>query len=385
MGNYCVQNLSFSDTNTAGLKILKELYNQTTSNITINPVSIYLTFGVLSEGLQGHTLKECSNLFKFEDSKIINSDKLRLLNEYNDLKDGQMSHWSNLIWLDKKIELHKVHQILLANKYKFSYERVDFGKDDGIEAARRLNGLVRAKRFNKRIIESAQISEKTKLVACSVCKFKLYWAERFNMSQSFIAMFHLSSTESINVTYMKGLKMVSCLEDDDSQMLYCSIPLSEKGLVMIYAVPLRHNFDPVLRLKMGKVISVMNRCPYRMKITVPKFRISNRVEMKEIFEECGCASVFHRWGGKDFKRMTDQKVYLDNYFLCSQFEVDEEGDEILNKNLHTNLLNGQRLEADFDRVVQVNKPFAFFVGDSVNEIILQAGVVRQPDVSEVRM
>lgn len=360
MGNImttCVEITNFQDINKAGFEILKNIFQNDEMNMIMNPICLFLSFSCLAEALEEECYTELQNLFKFGQNDVVNFDKLQKLLHYLEIENSRSL---NFFVFEKKLKIKSAFKKILKAKYEMNCEELDL-EDDLKQDYRKLEGFTKAKGFNFKLKNQFR-----NFFILNYSRVKLRWKEGFNEHKNYKGKFICDPEYTTNCLFMKGGK--NCGVVEDFNQMYISIPLSKEGQVFVISLSEdSKDLYPLLNLKLEKVFESTTKPLKKVKICMPKFNSFSTFRVKSAMENLGVKKIFQKNSSKETKFLTNDSIQLEELEQYAELIVDEEGDI------------GENIKENCKMKIMINRPFAFFIVDYVNELILYSGVMRYPD------
>jgi serine protease inhibitor len=117
MGN-CFQLENFGDINTAGFNLFKTQYGLLNDNLSMNPVSIFLSLSMLCEGLSGDCKKDLMKFLHLEDEyNLLHPTKISELKEYITNSCLADYNFYNNIWIEQNCRVNQAFSNIVKSKH----------------------------------------------------------------------------------------------------------------------------------------------------------------------------------------------------------------------------------------------------------------------------
>ncbi|MBO4819237.1 MAG: serpin family protein [Firmicutes bacterium] len=345
-------------------------------NIVCSPLNIYIAAAMLAEVSDGNTRTQVLDALHAGSMDELRS-RIKALWDVNYLNTPTVkSILANSMWLRNDMEYNEDTLGKLADIYYASSFSGKMGSEEMNEALRKwtdeaTGGLL------KDYVKDMSLNEMTVLALVSTLYYKAAWTDNFSADRTYAEVFH--GTE--------GDKEVPMMHKDGTMSVYdcdnfiaLGLGLNDSG-TMFFFLP-KDGIDPASLAADAQAMSLV-REPGSVEsiypivhLTVPKFEVSSKTDLCEVFKVLGMTDAFDRYSA-DFSNLTDaiDEIWLDSAEHAAMVKIDEEG---VTGAAYTELaFAGSGLpqnEIDF----KVDRPF-YFVVSSRDGALLFSGVVRNVD------
>ncbi len=292
-------------------------------------------------------------------------------------EDFQLSI-ANSLWGQKDFSFLPAYLDLLAQNYGAGLRLVDFA--GAAEASRQaINDWVsqQTKEKIKDLFPRETIDSSTRLALANAIYFKASWMYPFTEGNTKEGIFHLQDGSEVSVPMMtNGLTSPSVVTRYERGENYQAVglPYIDGKTMMVIVLPDEGKFDQVESgmdeaaleaLLQGLDIS-------GMELTVPKFKIESSFDLKETLQKMGMTDAF---ASADFSGMDGrQDLFISAVMHKAFVSVDEKGTEAAAATgvaMATSAMENPP-------VIQVDRPFLFYIYEMSRGTILFAGRVMNP-------
>jgi serpin B len=334
--------------NTAfALELYAEQAKRNSDNLFFSPYSLSTALAMTYAGASGNTATQMSQVLHFpEVSAELNTAFHHLQNGVNDAaRKGNNLELSiaNALWGQEGYPFLSEFTDSLKNYYQAPLQSVNF-KADYKNIRQQINNWVE-KQTNSKIkdlIKPDMLDHLTRLVLVNAIYFKGNWASPFDQKQTTDAPFWIAYSQQMSVPMMTQKGLFGYMENPNLQALELSYAsksqnsdsielssYSENDLSMIILLPRQRdglaNLETMLTDKnLGQWLD--NLRWNKVKISIPKFKISAEFELSKTLEKMGMTDAF---GDKaDFSGMDNSKELRLSKVVHKAFvDVNEEGTE----------------------------------------------------------
>jgi len=382
--------------NTAfALELYAELAKSQSDNLFFSPYSLSTALAMTYAGASGNTAAQMSQVLHFpEVSAELHSAFHHLQNDINDApKKGENLELriANALWGQEGHPFRSKFMDSLKNYYQAPLRSANF-REDYQNIRQQINNWVEEQTNSKikDLIKPGLIDHLTRLVLVNAIYFKGNWASPFNKNRTKDAPFWISSGQQMSVPMMAQKGLFGYMENRNLQALelgYASksqnsdsfefSPYNENALSMIILLPrqregLAHLETMLTDKNLDQWLDVLRW--QKVKISLPKFKISAGFELSKTLEKMGMPDAF---GEKaDFSGMDNSKeLYLSKVVHKAFVDVNEEGTEAA---AATGVMIGTRGLPPPTPEFVADHPFIFLIRHNSSGSILFMGRVTNP-------
>ncbi len=372
--------------NTAFALDLFQKLKKTDENLFFSPYSISLALAMTYAGAEGNTQKEMQKTLHFpaEIKDICEGFRQieQFLNTNHSSGHQTVLKNANSLWLQQGAALLPAYQQIIDHCFQGHFKTVNFLKH--IERAENeINQWVADQTADKilNIIQSNDLDPDTRLVLVSAIYLKAQWKTLFSENETHEAPFYQSPKNSYPIQmmslvdwfrYYKGasfavLELPYAAESKDDPKLSMVILLPDQAAAI---GELEAQLTPE---HMHEWISKLQ--PRRMHVNLPKFKLRERLNLKEILESMGMANPFST--SADFSGMNgDKTLRIGAVNHQSYLSVDENGTEAAAATALS-----MSLKAVFDSeeptLFKADHPFLLLIMEKETQTILFIGKINK--------
>lgn len=363
-----------------------ELYRQLKGrrgNLFFSPYSISTLFAALASGAKENTLLEMQKVLHFSPTLAPFVGEMSQVLKGSEGKNAVQLIMANAIWLQEGASLLPTYQSPLSKNYPVNVERVNF-EAGPIEVVGVINQWVAKQTKGKinQILMASDISAQTRLVLTSAAYLRGPWAYLFDLKQTKKAPFYVSKAHSLQVEMMNRTGLYPLLVQDHFSMVQMPyFVASPKGphLAMFVLLPeASDGLETIERmLTLENWSGWVNKMQMRsVALSLPKFRVDNRVDLNQALIELGMIEAFSPKA--NFSGMTNHKdIFLGKAIHKTFIRVDERGTETAAVMREpTNAISVKEGEEPYS--FTVNRAFIFLIADTATNSILFIGRIIRP-------
>lgn len=199
----------------------------------------------------------------------------------------------------------------------------------------------------------------------------------FNISPDAYDLFNESvQFKPSKVEMMGNLRPLNYIKADDGEFELFELPyegdLSMFIVLPNYTIKMQYVLSKLNSTYLNSLIDRMDR--EKLRVMLPKFRIEQKLELKNSLRKLGLVDLFNEdanFGPMFANRTEAGNLYVNQAIHNAFINVDEKGTVALSStSLKSLVVSGFK-----EIVVQVNRPFIFFIKDPIRDVILFAGTL----------
>lgn len=381
----CSQNSIVESNNSFTFDVMRNINKDDISkdgtNMFVSPFSIYDALAMAYDGAAKKTAKEMRSVMKFKKDQTESHDEfVKLLNEYK--KDNSVFTITNAAVAQKNYNFLDSYMKCLKD-FDATISQADFSKpEERADAVKKINDWV-SKNTNKKItdlLSNNDIDELTRLILLNAIYFNANWATEFKGEKTRQMTFYGKNSVEYVTDFMNGTQNVALSQSDDAQMMKIDY---EKEKASMFIIMPKENVDIdkyISELDEQKFASLEKSMQtFKADVSMPKFKIESRFEMKKVLMEMGIKAAFTK--SADFSKMNGKSnLLIDEVIHKSFIEVSEKGTEAAAATAVV-VREKSMVMKDNPKVV-INRPFVFVIRENKNNAILFIGKYVKPEKSK---
>ena len=381
----CSQNSIVESNNSFTFDVMRNINKDDISkdgtNMFVSPFSIYDALAMAYDGAAKKTAKEMRSVMKFKKDQTESHDEfVKLLNEYK--KDNSVFTITNAAVAQKNYNFLDSYMKCLKD-FDATISQADFSKpEERADAVKKINDWV-SKNTNKKItdlLSNNDIDELTRLILLNAIYFNANWSTEFKGEKTRQMTFYGKNSVEYVTDFMNGTQNVALSQSDDAQMMKIDY---EKEKASMFIIMPKENVDIdkyISELDEQKFASLEKSMQtFKADVSMPKFKIESRFEMKKVLMEMGIKAAFTK--SADFSKMNGKSnLLIDEVIHKSFIEVSEKGTEAAAATAVV-VREKSMVRKDNPKVV-INRPFVFVIRENKNNAILFIGKYVKPEKSK---
>ncbi len=352
-------------------------------NLILSPFSISLALAMTYAGARDETAAQMERVLRFPGPErthpAFNALDLALT-QLNPSPDQDQQPFqlrlANAVWAEKTHPFRQEFLDLLARYYGAGIRLADF-INHGEAARQEINRWVEQQTEDKikDLIQPGALDPYTRMVLVNAIYFKADWLTPFEPSNTHDAPFYLLDGSEIRVKMMSQAFYVPYAAGDGWQAV--ELPYAVQTTSMLIVVPDAGRFTEIeSALDEAGLEAILNSMQsVSIELGLPKFQFTSQFSLPSSLAALGMTDAFDPTLA-DFSGMTGERdLHISDAIHQAFIAVDEKGTEAAATTAVVIQITSAHL---FDIMFTIDRPFLFFIRDTVNGQILFMGRVLSP-------
>jgi len=367
-----------------GFNLLQKLSEANDENVFISPFSISSAFGMLFLGTKEKTNEEFRQVLGYDLSSLDDTqvrqefkNTLEKVTEQRETKKYELDV-ANSVITQEKFNVLESYKTDVQKYFNASIYAADFAKH-GAEAMQFVNDWVKQQTHGKiDKLLNKPLDPSVIMVLLNAIYFKGTWKIKFNQSLTKEEIFFGYQDNSFRVPLMHVAEKFKFAHLDglDSQLL--ELPYADNDISMYILLP--NQRDGLKQVRKSFNANNLDEAIGRMyetkvEVAIPKFKFSTQYSLVPQLQSLGMQRVFG--SQSDLSGIDGHKdLYVSDVIHKAIIEVNEEGSEAAAVTAIV-ITRGGPLVPPMIPVFRADHPFAFFIRDNRNGMILFEGHVNK--------
>lgn len=350
-------------------------------NTVISPYSANMALSMLLRGAEDKTYDQIANALLV--AGINELDHMReqalLLRHLINREDVTLSS-ANSIWHSTSFDAADDYIEQVNEYYGAEITAVDFTDS---KTPIRINNWVSEQTRGKidRIVPD-ELSPDTFMYLINALYLQAEWTDPFNSEYTSEQPFHLPSGETVQVPMMKQEEMFSAYDGEAVQAV--QLGLGDRArFSMTLILPRENKTWPEVRKELEASEWRDSFTKYMVNLTLPKFKIEQRLMLNESFRKLGMEAMFDktqanlgRMAGWDLS--LGPNLFVDQALQKTYLEIDEQGLEAAAVTSIVVVTLSGLVEPPESMTLVFDRPFYFLIEDLESGAVLFIGAVNDP-------
>lgn len=357
-------------------------------NIIFSPLSVALALGMVELGARGATLEEIRQAVGF--SHLLPGTEFSLLQNLTaallDHDARYVIRFANNLYLQEGVTFNPEFLHLMRKYFRADVETVDFNQSTAV--AEQINHWVENHTESKirELLSPDDFSSLTRLTLVNAVYFRGSWKNQFRPENTRTFSFSRDDGTEVQtlMMYQQGDFYYGEFSDGSQEAggVYQVLEMPYEGddMSMMIILPRQEvplaSLEPIIKAPLLEEWA-NNVKRQKVEVYLPKFKVEQRIDLKEILQEMGIKNIFTN--SADLSGMTDGKdLYLGKAVQKAYLEVSEEGAEGA---AGSGMIALTRTLVLYPQVM-ADHPFFFVIRNQRTGSIIFMGRVMTPEVIE---
>ena len=346
-------------------------------NAIVSPLSASFALGMLANGLDADMQSKLAKYLGVDDIHGLNELSKTLIDGLPGVDGRSEIKISNAVWSSDKFNLNEDFSDVMRGVYNSSLQYIDFS--DAEKARTNINNWISSATKNKINDFFPVLSPATCFVLANAFYFESQWADEYfeksdTKKEAFYGLNVSASEEEKDDMVSKVDMMHSSVIDvpyfKDEDFEFVSIPFGNKSFSFNILLPDSDlDFDEALeKLNKERYSDIVSKAyTKRIFIDMPKLDIDSKIDICQLLNSVGIdldAAMIEMFDDRSYDGITIMARQSSN------FTLDEEGVKIVSATVDDGALG-----APMYYVMEVNRPYLFFITEKTTNACLLAGRV----------
>lgn len=347
-------------------------------NVFISPFSISAALSMTLNGAAGDTQTEIKEVLGIDDltEDEINEAYKELVTLLLDMDNRVDLRIANSNWYKNLLTINPSFQDILKEYYDAEVNGVDFTDPD---VKNEINGWIEDKTNGKIKNMIDKIPSNVLMYLINAIYFKADWKYEFDKSKTEEKPFYLDNGKTVDteMMYAKSIKLRYRTHNDYA---FVELPYGNGQFNMTVLLPLQDKgINEVLEEFSVEDLNAAleDTSSYTAGVYLPKFKINYKQKLNDILIDMGMGKAFS--DDADFSNLFQEGVSakISSVLHQSFLEVNEVGTEAAAATVVTIIETS--INPSQPPVININRPFAFFIRERHSNAILFAGKYMDPN------
>lgn len=356
--------------------IFKPLIGETkgSENLMISPFSITSALSMVLNGAAGETFDAVRHTLRYDDRTIeeVNETYLRLMKEMVPVDPRVVMEIANSVWVEKRLTVKQPYIDALKTWYQAEARNIDVTDPGAVDI---VNNWIEDKTHDKIQDMLDYLSPDLAMLLINAIYFNGKWRYQFDAEETQNRPFYITPGESVQVPMMYQEENFAVTGTENATLV--ELPYGQGNYSMVVmlpdeGVPLT---EAAATLNSEDWAEWMHQLSYgttEVQLSLPKFEYEYKRELKDDLVALGMGIAFS--GAADFSNITDQGIFISRVIHQTYIKTDEEGTEAA----AATVVEFEFTSMPSTKVVNVNRPFLYFIRETTTGTIVFMGQVVDP-------
>jgi serpin B len=356
--------------------IFKPVIGETkgSENLMISPFSITSALSMVLNGAAGETFDAVRHTLRYDGRTIeeVNETYLRLMKEMIPVDPRVVMEIANSVWVEKRLTVKQPYIDALKTWYLAEARNIDVTDPGAVDM---VNNWIEEKTHDKIQDMLDYLSPDLAMLLINAIYFNGKWRYQFDAEDTQNRPFYITPGESVQVPMMYQEENFAVTLTGNATLV--ELPYGQGNYSMVVMLPDEgvSLTEAAATLNSEDWAEWMHQLSYgttEVQLSLPKFEYEYKRELKDDLVALGMGIAFS--GAADFSNITDQGIFISRVIHQTYIKTDEEGTEAA----AATVVEFEFTSMPSTKVVNVNRPFLYFIRETTTGTIVFMGQVVDP-------
>lgn len=356
--------------------IIKPIIGETkgSENLMISPFSITSALSMVLNGAAGETFDAVRHTLRYDGKTIeeVNETYLRLMKDMIPVDPRVVMEIANSVWVEKRLVVKEPYIDALKRWYLAEARNIDVTDPNAVEI---INGWIEEKTHDRIQDMLDYLSPDLAMLLINAIYFDGKWRYQFDAGDTQNRPFYITPGESVQVPMMYQEENFAVALTGNATLV--ELPYGQGNYSMVVMLPDEgvSLTEAAATLNSEDWAEWMHQLSYgttEVHLSLPKFEYEYKRELKDDLVALGMGIAFSE--DADFSNITDQGIMISRVIHQTYIKTDEEGTEAA----AATVVEFEFTSVPSTTVVNVNRPFLYFIRETTTGTIVFMGQVVDP-------
>ncbi len=357
--------------------IFKPVVNETkgSENIMISPFSITSALSMVLNGAAGETYDAVRHTLRYDGKTIeeVNETYLRLMKEMVPVDPRVVMEIANSVWVEKRLVVKEPYINALKTWYLAEARNIDVTDPNAVDI---VNSWIEEKTHDRIQDMLDYLSPDLAMLLINAIYFDGKWRYRFDAEDTQNRPFYITPGESVQVPMMYQEENFAVAGTANATLV--ELPYGQGNYSMVVMLPDEGVSLPEVAATLSSEDweEWMHQLSYgssEVQLSLPKFEYEYKRSLNDDLVRLGMGVAFDP-DNADFSNITDQDIFISRVLHQTFIKTDEEGTEAA----AATVVEFEFTSIPSATVVNVNRPFLYFIRETTTGTIVFMGQVVDP-------
>jgi serine protease inhibitor len=356
--------------------IFKPIVGETkgSENMMISPFSISSALSMVLNGAAGETFEAVRHTLRYDDKTLeeINQAYLKLLEEMIPVDKRVTVEVANSVWAEKRLTIKQSYVDALEHWYLAEARNIDVSDPHAVDI---VNGWIEDKTHDRIQDMLDYLSPDLAMLLINAIYFNGKWRYQFEKDDTHDRLFYVTPESPVEVPMMYQEENFAVTRTGNSTLV--ELPYGQGNYSMVVMLPdegisLAEAAATLNPENWSAWMSYRSMGASKVQLSLPRFEYEYKRELKDDLTAMGMGIAFS--GSADFSNITDQGIFISRVLHQTFIKTDEEGTEAA----AATVVEFEFTSMPSTTVVNVNRPFLYFIRETTTGTIVFMGQVSDP-------
>lgn len=343
-------------------------------NIMISPFSISSALSMVLNGAAGETFDAVKHALRYDDKTLqeINETYLKLMKDMIPVDPRVTMEIANSVWVEKRLVVKQPYIDALKTWYLAEARNIDVTDPGAVDM---VNNWIEEKTHDKIQDMLDELSPDLAMLLINAVYFNGKWRSQFDAKETRNKPFYLTTSAPVQVPMMYQEEKFAVTSTDDATLI--ELPYGQGNYSMVVMLPDEN-------VSLASAAAMLNPDDWavwmqrlsngttEVQLSLPKFEYEYKRQLNDDLAALGMGIAFSDFA--DFSNITDQSILISRVLHQTFIKTDEEGTEAA----AATVVEFEFTSMPQTTVVNVNRPFLYFIRETTTGTIVFMGQVVDP-------
>jgi len=351
--------------------------NNGAGNIMISPFSITSALSMTLNGAAGETFEAMKSGLRYDSETIeeINDTYLKLMKDMVPVDSRVVMEIANSVWVEKKFTAKQEFIDALVKWYLAEVKGIDITDPGAVD---KVNTWIEDKTHDKIKDMLSSLPDNLAMLLVNAVYFNGKWRHQFDKNDTQNRQFYISPGSPVQVPMMHQKQNFAVIGINEATLI--ELPYGQGNYSMVVMLPdegvsLQEAALSLTRENWSKWMQRLSDATMEVDLYLPKFKYEYKRNLNGDLARLGMGIAFDPFNA-DFSNINDQlQLYITDVLHQTFIETDEEGTEAA---AATVVIIGTTSMPPPTPVININRPFLYFIRETSTGTIVFMGQVADP-------
>jgi len=343
-------------------------------NIMISPFSISSALSMVLNGAARETFDAVRHALRYDDKTLeeINETYLKLMKDMIPVDPRVTMEIANSVWIEKRLVVKQPYIDALKTWYFAEARNIDVTDPGAVEM---VNNWIEEKTHDKIHDMLDNLSPDLAMLLINAVYFNGKWRSQFDAKETGNKPFYLTPSAPVQVPMMYQEEKFAVTSTGDATLI--ELPYGQGNYSMVVMLPDEN-------VSLASAAATLNPDDWavwmqrlsngttEVQLSLPKFEYEYKRQLNDDLAALGMGIAFSDFA--DFSNITDQSILISRVLHQTFIRTDEEGTEAA----AATVVEFEFTSMPQTTVVNVNRPFLYFIRETTTGTIVFMGQVVDP-------
>jgi serpin B len=325
-------------------------------------------------GAAGETFEAVRHTLRYDDKTLeeINQAYLKLLEDMIPVDKRVTVEVANSVWAEKRLTIKQSYVDALEHWYLAEARNIDVSDPNAVDI---VNGWIEDKTHDRIQDMLDYLSPDLAMLLINAIYFNGKWRYQFEKNDTHDRPFYLTPESPVEVPMMYQEENFAVTRTGNATLV--ELPYGQGNYSMLVMLPdegisLAEAAATLNSEDWSAWMSSLSLGASEVQLSLPRFEYEYKRELKDDLTAMGMGIAFS--GAADFSNITDQGIFISRVLHQTFIKTDEEGTEAA----AATVVEFELTSIPSTTVVNVNRPFLYFIRETTTGTIVFMGQVSDP-------